>query len=107
MLICKLRGENSMKVKDLVIITGGLTNIRMVGTTDKDQYVDVWKGIIDDIDFNNNLIPYGEYKIDHVTVINETDELVIIIDESINFAPLINTDVKHVMSGTSKYSLSV
>ena len=78
----------------------------MVGTTEKGAYVNVWIGIVDDINFNDNQIPYGDYKIDHVTVINETDEMVIIIDESINFAPLINTDIKHVISGNSKYSLS-
>lgn len=74
-----------MKVKDLILITGGLTKIRMVGTTEKDAYIDVWTGIIDDINFNDNQIPYGEYKIDHVTVINETDEMVIVLDESILF----------------------
>lgn len=74
-----------MKVKDLILITGGLTKIRMVGITDKDSYVDAWTGIIDDINFNDDQIPYGNYKIDHVTVINETDEMVIVLDESILF----------------------
>ena len=96
-----------MKVKDLILITGGNTKVRMVGTTDKDMYVDVWNGIIDDIDFNNNQIPYGDYEIEDITVINGEDSLLINIDNSVNFAPNINTDIKHVMSGKSAYSISV
>ena len=30
-----------MKVKDLILITGGNTKVRIVGTTDKDAYVEV------------------------------------------------------------------
>jgi len=44
-----------MKVKDLILITGGNTKIRMVGTTDKDMYVEVWNGIVDNIVFNDQI----------------------------------------------------
>lgn len=96
-----------MKVKDLMLITGGNTNVLMYGTTEKDEYVKVWDGIVDDMNFNDDLVPYGEYKIDYVTVINGEDNLVVIIDSEVNFAPLINTDIKHVISGKSKYSISI
>ena len=59
---------------------------------------------------NCNILVNSYRQINHMrTILKDilsTDGF-IIIDESINFAPLINTDVKHVMSGTSKYSLSV
>lgn len=96
-----------MKVKDLILITGGSTKLRMVGTTHDSKYVEVWNGIVDDIDFNNNQIPYGEYEIEDVTVINGEDSLLINIDDSVNFAPKINTDIKHVISGKSAYSISI
>lgn len=95
-----------MKIKDLISITGGSTKVRMVGTTDKDAYVEVWKGIIDDIEDYGN-IPYGEYEIQSITVINGEDNLLINIDDSVNFAPSINTEIKHRISGKSAYSLSM
>lgn len=96
-----------MKVKDLILITGGDTKVRMVGTTDKDLFVKVWDGIVDDIDFNNNQIPYGDYEIESVSVINGEDNLLINIDSSVNFCPNINADIKHVISGKSNYSISI
>lgn len=96
-----------MKVKDLILITGGNTKVRMVGTTDKDLFVEIWDGIVDDIDFNNNQIPYGDYEIESVSVINGEDNLLINIDSSVNFCPNINTDIKHVISGKSNYSISI
>lgn len=94
-----------MKVEDLILITGGNTKIRMVGTTDKDMYVEVWNGIVDNIVFNDQ-IPYGDYEIESVSVINGEDSLLINIDSNINFAKKINTDIKHVVSGKSAYSIS-
>ena len=81
-----------MKVKDLILIAGGRTKVRMVGTTDKDEFVNLWNGIVDDIDFSK--IPYGEYEIDSISVVNGEDNLLINIDNSVNFVPSVSKGKK-------------
>ena len=50
------KGEfNSMKVRDLILLTGGRTKVRMIGTTKKDVYVEVWTGIVDDVEHVSGL----------------------------------------------------
>ena len=73
-----------MIVKDLLDTIGGNTNILICGTTEKDKYVDLWKGTGDDIKFP--LVPYAKYEIEHTSVSDNT--LVIVLDSSLNFAEM-------------------
>ena len=71
-----------MIVKDLLDTIGGSTNIIIRGTTEKDKYVDLWKGIGDDIKFP--LVPYAKYEIEHTSVSDNV--LIIVLDSSLIFA---------------------
>ncbi len=62
-----------MKISDVLNITGGRTNVLIYGIDKNDQYIALWKGQVDDIDFS--AIPYGCYEVQHMTVINEEDVL--------------------------------
>lgn len=67
-----------IKVKDLLYTTGGNTKI-IIFNTKGEKYTELWKGIVDDIDFNN--VPYGENIIEHLTVLNGEDVLQIHINQ--------------------------
>lgn len=71
-----------MKVKDLLLNMGGNANFCIQGTTEKDEYVEVARGKVDDIKFP--LVPYGEYETHHWTV--DENIFYIVIDEKYNFA---------------------
>ena len=73
-----------MIVKDLLDTIGGNTNILICGTTEKDKFVDLWRGTGDDIKFP--LIPYAKYEIEHTSVSDNT--LVIVLDSSLNFTEI-------------------
>lgn len=73
-----------MIVKDLLDTIGGSTNIVIRGTTEKDKYVDLWRGIGDDIKFP--LVPYAKYEIEHTSVSDNV--LIIVLDSSLNFAEM-------------------
>lgn len=73
-----------MIVKDLLDTIGGNTNIVIRGTTEKDKYVDLWRGTGDDIKFP--LIPYAKYEIEHTSVSDNT--LIIVLDSAVNFAEI-------------------
>ncbi len=60
-----------MKIADVLNVTGG--NTKVVYGIDNNKYIVLWKGIIDDIDFS--MIPYGQYEVQHITVINDEDVL--------------------------------
>jgi hypothetical protein len=75
-----------MKVKDILEVVGGRIKINIYGTTEKDKYVTVWKGIGDDIKFP--LVPYADYEVEHVSIVEGEDILGIVIDSSINFADI-------------------
>lgn len=76
-----------MIVKDLLDTIGGNTNIVIRGTTEKDEYVDLWRGIGDDIKFP--LVPYAKYEVEHTSVSDNI--LIIVLDSSLNFAEM-NTE---------------
>lgn len=61
-----------MKISDVLNVTGGRTKIIIYGIDDN-KYIILWKGMVDDIDFS--LIPYGQYEVQHLTVINDEDIL--------------------------------
>lgn len=73
-----------MIVRDLLNTIGGNTNIVIRGTTDRDKWVDLWKGIGDDIKFP--LVPYAKYEIEHISVSDNV--LAIALDNSLNFAEM-------------------
>lgn len=73
-----------MIVKDLLETVGGNTNIVIRGTTEKGKYVDVWRGMGDDIKFP--LIPYAKYEIEHTSV--NDNVLIIVLDSSLNFTEI-------------------
>lgn len=76
-----------MIVKDLLDTVGGNTEIVIRGTTEKDKYVDLWRGFGDDIKFP--LVPYAKYEIEHISV--NDNVLIIILDTSLNF-PVMNPE---------------
>lgn len=73
-----------MIVKDLLETVGGNTEIVIRGTTEKDKYVDLWRGMGDDIKFP--LIPYAKYEIEHTSV--NDNVLIVVLDSSLNFAEI-------------------
>lgn len=73
-----------MIVKDLLDTIGGNTKIVIRGTTEKEKYVDLWRGAGDDIRFP--LVPYAKYEIEHISVSDNV--LIIILDGSLNFAEI-------------------
>ena len=62
-----------MTIKDILTITGGNTKVMIFSTDEKDRYIRLWYGIVDDINFP--YVPYGYYDVEHMTVINEDDIL--------------------------------
>lgn len=74
-----------MKIKNVVNVTGGNTKISIIGFSgnssilnasgQRDEYIELWSGIIDDIDFEH--VPYGDYEVAHLTVINDEDTLLL------------------------------
>jgi hypothetical protein len=68
---------NVIKVKDLLILTGGRTKV-IIYNEKGDILKELWSGIIDDINFDN--VPYGEYEVKFQTVINGEDILHIHIE---------------------------
>lgn len=73
-----------MTVKDVLTITGGNTKFYIQGTTEKDEIVQLTYGKVDDIKFP--LIPYGEYKVQHISV--DENYLYICIDDNIDFVQI-------------------
>lgn len=63
-----------MKIKDILITTGGRTKVSILSTDENEKYIALWDGIVDDIDDFEN-IPYGSYEVEHITVINGEDIL--------------------------------
>lgn len=61
-----------MTIANVLYITGGRTNVEIYGIKN-DKYMKLWEGQVDDIDFP--VVPYGNYKVQHMTVINEEDVL--------------------------------
>ena len=60
-----------MTIKDILTITGGNTKVMIFSTDEKDRYIRLWYGIVDDINFP--YVPYGYYDVEHI--INEEDIL--------------------------------
>lgn len=77
-------GGIEMTVKDLLTITGGNTKFYINGTTEKQSYVQLAFGKVDDIKFP--LVPYGKYEIQHISV--DENYLYIILDDKYNFAEI-------------------
>lgn len=73
-----------IKVKDLLTMTGGNTNFYIQGTTEKQTYVQLAHGKVDDIKFP--LVPYGNFDIEHISV--DGNYLYIILDDKYNFAEI-------------------
>ncbi|MBD5589326.1 hypothetical protein [Clostridium botulinum] len=68
---------NKIKVKDLLYVTGGNTKVVIYNIKDN-SYKELWRGIIDDIDFTN--VPYSDNDIEHLTVVRDEDILQIHIN---------------------------
>lgn len=62
-----------MTIKDILTVTGGRTKVVILSTDEKEKYIALWYGNIDDIDFEH--VPFGNYEVEHVTVINGEDVL--------------------------------
>lgn len=64
-----------MTISDVLNVTGGNTKVILYGISSNSKYMKLWTGIVDDIEFKN--IPFGYYKVEHLTVINDEDNLVL------------------------------
>jgi len=67
-------------VKDFLYLGGGRAKI-VIYDTSTSKYIEVWKGIVDDIDWEAE-IPCGDYIMQGWTVVNDEDILQIFIDFS-------------------------
>lgn len=76
-----------MRVKDIIVLLGGNTKVRMVGTDEEEKFVDVWSGKVDDINFDK--IPCGNVKVEDMSVIEGEDNLLINLDSSLNARSLL------------------
>lgn len=63
----------NMTIKDVLIVTGGRTKVVILSADEKEKYIALWYGNVDDIDFEH--VPFGNYEVEHVTVINGEDVL--------------------------------
>jgi len=59
-----------IKVKELIFLLGGNTKL-IIMDTNHNTYKTLIQGTIDDIIFQS--IPYGEYEVEHATVLNGED----------------------------------
>ena len=62
------KGIIKMTIKDILTVTGGRTKVVIFK-----KYIALWYGYVDNIDFEH--IPFGNYEVEHVTVINGEDVL--------------------------------
>lgn len=67
-----------MRLRDIVFNSGGSMKLVIYGVG-SDKYINLWSGVIDDIEFN--YIPYGEFEIKHLTIIEGEDILQLHINE--------------------------
>ena len=63
---------DKVKLKDLLYLIGGNTKI-IIFNIANNSYKELFKGIVDDIDFKN--IEFGEKEVEHLTVVNGEDYL--------------------------------
>lgn len=75
-----------MTVKDLLTMVKEDTTFQIHGTTDKGQYVKVAYGTVKDIKFP--LVPYGDYDVKDVNVIDSNHRLFIMLESKYNFAEI-------------------
>ena len=67
-----------LKVKDFLYFVGGNTKIIIVsGSNPENEFRELWRGKVDDINCSN--VPYGYYSIEHITVIESEDWLQILV----------------------------
>ena len=76
-----------MTVKDLLTIVKDDVTFQIHGTTDKGQDVKVAYGTVKDIKFP--LVPYGDYEVKDINIIDSEYRLLIILYSSYNFAEII------------------
>lgn len=62
-----------MTIKDILTVTGGRTKIVILSVDENEKYMALWYGNVDNIDFEH--IPFGNYEVEHMTVINGEDVL--------------------------------
>lgn len=62
-----------MTIKDILTVTGGRTKVVILSVDEKEEYMTLWYGNVDNIDFEH--VPYGNYEVEHITVINGEDVL--------------------------------
>lgn len=62
-----------MTIKDILTVTGGRTKVVILSVDEKEEYMALWYGNVDNIDFEH--VPYGDYEVEHMTVINGEDVL--------------------------------
>lgn len=75
-----------MTVKDLLSIVKEDVTFQIHGTADEGQYVKVAYGKVGDIKFP--LIPYGNYDVKDVSVIDSKYRLFIMLENKYNFAEI-------------------
>lgn len=85
-----------MTVKDLLTMVKDDVTFQIHGTTDKGQYVRVAYGTVKDIKFP--LVPYGDYEVNYVTVMDSKHRLFILLENKYNFAE-INSELADITSG--------
>lgn len=62
-----------MTIKDILTTTGGNTKVMIFSADEEQRYIRLWYGIVDNINFPH--VPYGDYDVEHMTVINKEDIL--------------------------------
>jgi hypothetical protein len=88
-----------MTVKDILTITSGNTKFYIQGTTESDEIVQLAHGKVNDIKFP--LVPYGKYKVKHISV--DENYLYIVLDSNLNFAKINLSFTDITCSGFSGY----
>lgn len=51
------KGIMKMTIKDILTVTGGRTKVVILSTDEKEKYIALWYGNVDDIDFEH--VPFG------------------------------------------------
>lgn len=91
-----------MVIKDIFGVTGGSTKIKIYSIEGENKYklFSDWSGIVDDINFEH--VPYGDYKVEHITVVNGED----ILQLYFKYPQLSKKEIEDIdiIAGNSKYS---
>ena len=83
-----------MTVKDLLTMVKEDTTFQILGTTDKGRYIKLAYGTVKDIKFP--LVPYGDYEVNYVTVMDSKHRLFIQLENKYKFSEIadINSELE-------------